>query len=140
MTNHNKNSGILPPNEDKTPNTRDSSEYSPNYYQKITKALFPYAAKGEAVETTLNDNHGFLADSLIAQTELLRDLGRKINGNEEIEGNGLAGVAENLITQLNVLIIIQAEYYTQTKKQKEQYQKIIADYERTIATLKGGAK
>ena len=146
MSNHSENKNILPSRGDKSstnlsnqpPDTPQSSAYSLNYYQKITKALFPYASKKETVETNLNDNHGFLVDSLIAQIEVLRDLGSKINGNEDIEGYGLAGFAQNLTIQLKVLAAIQNEYHTQVKKQKEQHQKIVSDYERTITMLKGG--
>ncbi len=135
MTNHSKNNGILPPNGDNSPNTRESSEYSPHYFRNITKALFPYSSKGDAVETTLNDNHGFLLDSLISQTELLRDLGGKTQGNEDIDGHGLAGVADSLIRQLDILAVIQSEYHTQVTARNTKQKNKIAELARVKQDL-----
>ena len=153
MNNSSKHSISIPAKGDTTPQNQDINAYSPRYNQKIVKALFPYSPRGEAVETTLNDNHGFLLDSLVCQAELLRDLGSKIQGNEDVEGRGLSGFADSLGRQLNVLAVIQNEYHRQVNKQKEQYKKELSEYkhithkdaikikelERTIAMLKGGA-
>ena len=165
MHNDTTENGILPPCRDDSlknqqsqldkqpPNTRESSECSPDYNQKIVKALFPYSPRDETVETTLNDNHGFILYSLVGQVELLRDLGNKISGNEDIEGYGLAGFADSLGRQLKVLEVVQGEYHTQVSKLKDQHKKALSEceraihedaikikeLERTIAMLKGGA-
>ena len=126
MDKHTQNNGITPPDKDKTPtNTHPSGEYSADYNQKIIEALFPYGVKNQAVEITLNDNHGFILDGLINQIELLRDFACKIKGNEDINGVGLVGFSENLIRQLKVLEVVQGEYHKQVANKKEQQQKII---------------
>ena len=118
--------------------TQQSRAYSPDFHKKITKALFPYSPKDEAVETTLNDSHGFLLDSLVCQAELLRDLGSKISGNEDIEGRGLAGFADNICRQLNILAVIQGEYHTQVEKDLDAMMRLIDTLKAENSALKGG--
>jgi hypothetical protein len=66
------------------------NEYSPDFDQKIFKAMFPYHRRGDGSgDINLTDDHALLLDSVINQVELLQDLGNKISGNEDIAGLGL---------------------------------------------------
>ena len=150
MDNHSQNNGILPP---KTPNTHQSGEYSPDFYQKIFKAVEPYHRSSDGVDIALNDSRALVLSGLMGQVELLQDLGNKISGNEDIAGFGLAGFAHSLNCQLKVLEVIQDEYHTQVGKRKEQHKKALSEcervihedatkikeLERTIIMMKGGA-
>ena len=150
MDNNSQNNGILPP---QTPNTRQSGEYSPDFYQKIFKAVEPYHRRSDGVDIALNDSRALVLNGLMGQVELLQDLGNKISGNEDIAGFGLAGFAHSLNCQLKVLEVIQDEYHTQVGKRKEQHKKALSEcervihedatkikeLERTIAMLEGGA-
>ncbi|MCK5917871.1 MAG: hypothetical protein KAG34_05570 [Cocleimonas sp.] len=149
MNNNSQNDGILPP---KAPNTRQSGEYSPDFYQKIFKAVEPHHRSSDGVDIALNDSRALVLNSVMGQVELLQDLGNKISGNEDIAGFGLVGFADGLIRQLRVLDVVQGEYYHQVGQQKDQQQKIIsererarhedatkiAELERTIIKMKGG--
>ena len=144
MDNTTKNNGTLLLRGDKSPSNRgnqppdtpQSSAYSLDFYQKITKALFPYTLKDEAVETSINDNHGFLLDSLISQAELLRDLGGKTQGNEDIDGHGLAGYADSLIRQLDILAVVQGEYHTQVTARNTRQKNRLTELAQVVDTLK----
>ncbi len=141
--------------EDKTPNTRNSSEFSSDYYQKIHDAIDPYSNNKSDICTRLNDSHGMAIDGLMGQITLLQDLAGSAPRPEvlEIASHSLACFADSFHRQLNVLDTIQGEYFTQVKKQREQDQETIShcesvideqtnkivELERTIATLKGGA-
>ena len=149
MNNDSKDSSILP---SKTPNTRQSGEYSPDFYQKIFKAVEPHHRSSDGVDIALNDSRALVLNGVMGQVELLQDLGNKISGNEDIAGFGLAGFAHSLNCQLKVLEVIQDEYHTQVGKRKEQHNKALSECERvipegaikikelkrTIAMLKGG--
>ena len=140
MSNTTQNAGILPPDEDKTPNTHLSSEYSSDFSEKLYKAMFPWTDryKDDADGMCLFDDSSLLIDTVLGQVELLRDLGNKIDGNEDIDGFGLVGFADSLVRQLKVLDVVQLEYRVQVIHQKEQQQKIIAELQQTILKMKGG--
>lgn len=146
MNNHSKNNGILPVNENEIPNTCKSSkyptkdkpfvfsEYSPDFHQKIFDSLFPYHDKeSKDIGVTLTDDHALLLDTVMGQVELLRDLGVKISGNEDIEGYGLVGLADSLVRQLKVLDEVQSEFYAHFLRVGSQYAKALAQSDDTIS-------
>jgi hypothetical protein len=150
MDNHIQNNGITPPNEDKP---FIFSEYSPDFHQQIFDALFPYHdKKSKDIGVTLTDDHALLLDAVMGQVELLRDLGVKISGNEDIAGYGLVGLADSLIRQLKVLNEVQSEFYAHFLRVGDHYEKALAqsndtirnqtlkiqELERDVAMLKGG--
>ena len=88
----------------------------------------------------------------MGQVELLRDLGVKISGNEDIAGYGLVGLADGLVRQLKVLDEVQSEFYAHFLRVGNQYKKALAqcsdtissqalkiqELERDVVLLKGG--
>jgi len=154
MNNTTQNGGTSPLDDAKTSNTRNSSEFSPNYYQKIHDAINPYSSKKDNIYQRLNDSHGMAIDGLMGQITMLQDLAGSMprNGDLEIGSHSLACFAEVFHRQLNVLDIIHGEFFTQVIKQKEQDKETIShcesviseqaskivELERTLAKLKGG--
>ena len=156
MDNNSQNTGTSPLHEDKTPNTRSSCAFSPDYLQKIYDAIDPYSAKDATVESRLNDSHSMAIDSLMGQISLLQDLAGSgmVRDDLEIRRHSLVSFADSVHRQLSVLDRIHGEFFTQVIKQREEDKEIIAHcesviseqvnkivaLERTLSALKGGVQ
>jgi DNA anti-recombination protein RmuC len=124
MDNNSQNNGILPANEDKTPNTRASSECSPDLNLNLFKALFPYADLSDGLDIALSDARSFIIDRVMGQVQLIQDLANKIPYSEDLDGEALAFTAESINRQLVVLNVVNDEYYKQVAKQKKELERL----------------
>ena len=101
MDNNSQNNGILPADEDKTLNTHQSGECSPDFFNELLKIVIPDFHHNTTL-LGLVDGQFTILDSIKHQLEFIQSLAFSAddNGFIDIKASSLRGVSESLLQQV----------------------------------------
>ena len=104
MNNDSKNHGILPPNGDNSPNTRESSEYSPEFFNELLKTVVPDFHNDTSLLGLIDGQHAIL-DSIKHQLAFIQSLAVAVgeDGSIDLKASSLHGISELLLQQVAIV-------------------------------------